>query len=141
MPFQSPFNAIRNQFRPPQITITEGQSVDATSGVLAIGQFGFNAANYPFGTEFRFRSTLSVSGGALTGTVLLYNLTDGEVVSATTLSTSSTTPDSQVGLDIPVGVIAGNLKPSAKTYEVRLSVTGALPTDIVNLGSAALVII
>jgi hypothetical protein len=141
MPFQSPFNAIRNQFRIPQITITEGQSVDATSGVLATGQFGLNAANYPSGAVFRFRSTLSVSSGALTGTVLLYNLTDGEVVSATTLSTSSTTPDSQVGLDIPVGVIAGNLKPSLKTYEVRLSVTGALPTDVAFLGSAALVII
>lgn len=140
MPFESPFNAIRNQFRRPRIQITDAQATDATSGPLSVGQFEFNAGNYPSGTNFLFTVVSQVSNGALTGSVQLYNVTDGEVVTNTSLSTSSTSPDGQVSASIPVGAAAGDLKTSAKVYEVRLSVSGSLATDIVSLGSAALII-
>jgi len=141
MPFQSPFNALRNQFRRPRYQIVDTQSQDALSGPLSVGQFGFNASQYPDGTEFRLSVTFQVSNGALTGTVLLYNVTDGETVTNSTLTTSSTSPDSQLSLALPVGAAAGNLKSSVKVYEARISVTGAAPVDIVSVGSVSLAII
>jgi hypothetical protein len=139
MPFQSPFNAIRNQFRVPRRLLTETKAQDALSGSLTVAQFQFNAAQYPSGTVFRLGVTFHVSDGSLTGTVLLYNLTDAEVVTNSTFTTSSTTPDSQVSSALIVGAAAGNLKTSAKTYEVRISVTGASPVDVVTVGSLELV--
>jgi hypothetical protein len=138
MPFQSPFNAIRNQFRSPRYQIADTQAQDATSGTLSVGQFAFNASQYPSGTEFRLLVTFYVSNGGLTGTVFLYNVTDGETVTNSTLTTSSTSPDSQVSLALPVGVAVGDLKPTSKVYEARISVTGAAPTDIVTVGSVGL---
>jgi len=141
MPFQSPFNALRNQFRPPRLLLTETQATDAVSGTLVVGQFQFNASSYPDGTEFRLTSTFHVSDGSLTGTVLLYNLTDAETVTNSTLTSSLTAPDSQVSSALPVGAGAGQLKTSAKTYEVRISVTGTLPVDMVTVGSVSLAIL
>lgn len=140
MPFQSPFNALRNQFRGPRRLLTDTQATDALSGVLTVGQFGFDASQYPSGTDFRFAATLHVSEGSLTGTVLLYNLTDAEVVTGATLTSSLTSPDSQVSAVLSVGIAAGFLKTSLKTYEVRISTTGSTPVDMVTVGSAELVI-
>jgi hypothetical protein len=138
MPFQSPFNALRNQFRRPRYQIADTQSTDATSGTLSVGQFSFNPAAYPAGTGFNLTVTFSVSDGALTGQVLLYNVTDGEVVTNSTLTTSSTAPDGQTSLALPVGGAAGDLKLSAKVYEARISVSGATAVDMVSVGSVAL---
>lgn len=141
MPFQSPFNAIRNQFRVPRRLLTETKAQDALSGPLTVGQFRFDASQYPAGTAFRLGVTFHVSDGSLTGTVLLYNLTDAEVVTNSTFTTSSTTPDSQVSSDLIVGAATGNLKTSSKTYEVRISTTGAAPVDVVTVGSVELIIL
>lgn len=137
MPYQSPFNAIRNQFRQNRVNIADTESTDATSGPLAAGQFSFNTANYPDGADFTFLAVMSVSDGSLTGTLELYNLTDGETVA--TVTTSATTPTSLNSV-LTVGTGVGELKTSAKVYELRLSVSGSLVSDIVSLGSAAIVV-
>lgn len=142
MPFESPFNALRNQNRKSRVHIVDAVSRDGASGTLATSAFQFNTTEYPAGTRFQFQTTLHVSSGTLTGTVTLYNLTDGEVVTGTNISTSSTSPQTTVSAIIPVGSAAGNLKDTDKTYEIRLSVSGGTdPTDIVYLGSAALIVL
>lgn len=138
MPFQSPFSAIRNQFRLPRYQIADSQSQDATGGVLAVGQFSFDPTDYPPGTAFNLLVTFSVSSGPLTGQVLLYNVTDAETVTNSTLVTSSTAPVGLTSLPLPVGVAVGDLKSSPKVYEARLTVSGALISDVVSVGSVAL---
>jgi hypothetical protein len=116
--------------------LVSNEATDATSGTLALGQIEFDPGEYAGATVFEFLATFSVSGGTLTGTVSLYNVTDAEIVTGTTLTTASTTPVRLGSGALTVGAAAGNLKSTAKVYEVRLSVTGTLPTDIVTLGSA-----
>jgi len=137
MPYLSPFNAIQTTLEkePSQYGITDAQSTDATSGVSALGQFGLAGASFSSSVALTFESVMSVSDGALTGTLILYNLTDAEVVA--TQTTSSTTPVAQT-TTLTVGAAAGNIKLPAKIYEVRLSVSGALVTDMVQLGSAVI---
>jgi hypothetical protein len=139
MPFQSPFNAIANTIGAERslFSITDTETVDAPTALKAVGQFSMNAANFGSASTFIFRSAFHVSSGALTGTVTLYNLTDGEVVAS--FATSSTTPQAQEA-NLTVGVGVGDLKTSARIYEVRISVTGALVTDVLTVGSGMLVI-
>jgi len=118
--------------------LVSNEATDATSGTLALGQIEFDPSEYAGATLFEFLATLSVSGGTLTGTVGFYNVTDAELVTGTALTTTSTTPVRIGSGALTVGAAAGNLKSTAKVYEVRLSVTGTLPTDIVTLGSAYL---
>jgi len=120
----------RNQLFP-----TSDQSQDAVSGTLAVGRFAFNPTDWA-ATTFYFGAVFSVTNALQTGTVLLYNVTDGEVVTGATLTTSSLPPVKQESAALTVGVAAGNLKNTEKIYEIRLSITGALPTDVINLGTA-----
>lgn len=142
MPYDSPFAAIQATVgggpASDRLQLADTEAVDATVGTRAIGQFQFNAGNYT-GVSFRFTVTLSVSLGSLTGTALLYNVTDGEVVATTSLATSATTPTALISPVLTVGSNPGDFQDAPKLYEVRLSVTGSLVTDIVSLGSAALV--
>jgi len=139
MPYQSPFNAIANTIGAERslFGITDTESVDGPTALKAVGQFSMNAGNFGSSTTFRFSSTFQVSDAALTGTVTLYNLTDAEVVASFT--TSATSPQNQVAL-LTLGAAAGNLKISPKIYEIRMSVTGGGPTDLLNVGSAMLVV-
>jgi len=123
-----------------QLFVASTQSQDATAGTLAIGQFAFNPSDWIGTSDFRFGGTVAVSNGALTGTVLLYNVTDAEVVTSTTLTTSSVAPVKLESPALTVGAAAGNLKNSEKIYEVRISVTGALLTDLITLGTAYMLV-
>ena len=138
MPFLSPFNAIQSLFANARslFSITESQSTDATSGTSALGQFTLDGSAWASSTTLQLQSVMSVSDGALTGTLILYNLTDAEVVA--TQTTSSTSPVSQ-STPLTIGAAVGDIKTSAKTYEIRLSVSGSTAVDIVSLGSAVLV--
>lgn len=139
MPFDSPFSAIQATAgqRADRITLVESANATGASGPQALGQFEFNAGSFP-GTSFEFEAVVSVSDGGLTGTVQLYNITDGELVASSTLNTSSTTPV-QLDATLTVGSAAGEFQDTSKLYEVRLSVSGGTePTDIVTLGSAIL---
>jgi hypothetical protein len=68
--------------------------------------------------------------------VLLYNVTDGETVTGTTLAVTANTPTKLQSAALTVGAAAGNLKNSEKVYEVRVTQAGASGTDITVLGSA-----
>ena len=134
MPFDSPFSALRGTRFPEAVTVAETHAISASEGVSALGTFSF-AANIFSGGTVTFRAVLNVSDSALTGQAVLYNVTDAEVVS--TLSTSSVSP---VALSdtLTVGAGVGELRSTATVYEVRLSVSGTLSTEIVTLGSASL---
>lgn len=138
MPYNSPFAAIRARQLPDQITLIESASVDNPGGTQALGQVEFAGANLgKAGSILTFGAVMSVSDGALTGTVQLYNVTDGEAVTSAVLTTSSVAPAAQE-VTVATGAGAGEFKLGTRIYEVRISVTGAGPTDILSVGSAYL---
>lgn len=120
-------------------TLATNESVDGVTSLLQIGQFAFDPTPYGSGINFQFEVVISVNIGTLTGTASLYNLTDSETVTATTLSTSNTTPTKRNSGNLTVGGAAGNLKSTEKIYEVRIQNDGSLVTDLTFLGSAVMI--
>jgi hypothetical protein len=118
--------------------IADTESVDFPSGTLAVGQFQFNPNFYGQTSSFRLTATMSTSKGAITGSVQLYNLTDGETVTNGLLQTSSTTPGLLFSPALTVGSAPGDLQDTSKLYEARISVTGVDVTDILSVGSVTI---
>jgi hypothetical protein len=138
MPFDSPMTAIRGLLQRARFQIADTEAVDNPSGTKAIGQFQFLPSFYGETGTYRFEAVLSVSNALITGSVQLYNVTDGEAVTNGLLQTTSTTPTQVISSPLTVGSAAGNLKDTTKIYEVRISVTGALASDILSVGSVLL---
>ena len=79
----------------------------------------------------------ATAGSGLTGRIKLRNITDGEDVSSTTLDVTATSPTTVTSGALTVGAASGNLKASAKTYELRLQLVGSADTtDTVQVGTA-----
>lgn len=138
MPYNSPFSAIRARQLPDHITLIESASVDNPGGIQALGQVSLSGSSLAKpGSTLTFGGVMNVSDGALTGTVQLYNVTDGEAVTLAVLNTSSVAPDTQQAT-LTVGTGAGEFKPGVRVYEVRISVTGTDASDILSVGSVYL---
>lgn len=125
---------------PQNIPLAINEVCDGVTSLIQVGQFMFDPTNYSTNCTYQFEVILSVSNGILTGTASLYNLTDLEAVTGTSLATSNTTPTNLNSGNLTVGAAAGNLKNSQKMYEVRLQNNGAALTDLTFLGSARLLI-
>jgi hypothetical protein len=121
-------------------TLATNEFCDGVTSSIQIGQFAFNPNSYGSGKTFQFEVILSVNIGTLTATASLYNLTDGETVTGTSLTTSNTTPTKRNSGDLTVGSASGRLKDSEKIYEVHLENSGTLVTDLSNLGSSIIII-
>jgi hypothetical protein len=107
-------------------------TVDFTQGTVVNGQFAFDWSDYSTDyTAAKFQAVGSVTPPE-TGTVQLYNLTDGAPV-ATLGTFTSATPTKLVSADI-----SGSLPASEKVYEIRISVTGSTAADTITVGSAVL---
>jgi hypothetical protein len=113
-------------------------------GTLAKGQATIEPSSWTGATfQFQIRYTLLCSGAGITTQALLYNLTDGEIVTGTTLTHTGDTDYATVtSAVLVVGVAAGNLKTTAKVYEIRLSVSagGVGPADVATLTQATLLV-
>lgn len=110
-----------------------------TEGTRAIGQFYFNPSWITAGKSTRICYVGAVSDAANTGTIKLYNLTDAEFVTGTTLTiTGSTAYSYQASGALTVGAAAGNLKNTAKLYEVQFSTDGGTELDILMLSTVYL---
>ena len=105
-----------------------------TEGTKAVAQRQFDPGWIPSGKSVRFCCVGAVSEAGNTGTVKLYNLTDAEYVTGTTLSiTGSTGYSYQASAALTVGSSSGNLKDTTKTYEVHFSTDGGAASDILML--------
>jgi hypothetical protein len=82
----------------------------------------------------RFKATLETTAG--TAHVDLYNETDAETVTGTSLTTTNAGP-SEVSATLTLGAAAGNLKDN-KMYSVRVWITGGGGTDAATLSNARL---
>lgn len=111
--------------------MASNSSVDGVTQVLSLGGIAFYP---PPGVTINFRTVLSVSDAALTGTVKLYNATDNEFVSSAQSQTQSTIP---VALEttLSVGDNYGELKNTQKVYEVWIETNGTLVSETTTLGS------
>lgn len=138
MPHESPFGAVRALAQQGVISIIETTLVDNTQGVMSLGQISFDPRIYKPSTEFTLETVMSVSKVIITGSIQLYNLTDGEAVTNGLLQTSSTSPVGLFGGIMSVGSLPGDIKLALKLYEVRLSVTGSDASDILSVGSACI---
>ena len=134
MPFDSPFTALRQRQLPDIIPLVASASVDFPSGTLAAGQFQFDGSTVIDGSNLSFTATASVAG-AVVGSVQMYNVTDGEIVD--TLNFNTPMPTQQTST-LTLGAGVGEIKLAPTVYEIRISVTGAGPTDILAVGSVFL---
>jgi hypothetical protein len=117
-------------------TLATDEVVDGLTSSTTLGSFAFDPTAYGASLDYQFEVVLSVNNALRTATAELYNLTDAELVTGTTLNTSSTTPVKLNSGNLTVGAAAGNLKNSEKVYEVRLQNDGTLVTELSLLGSA-----
>jgi hypothetical protein len=114
------------------VLMGSGESVSALTSPKGLGGHVYVP---PATTTVKLQVVLSVSVGTVTGTVKLYNMTDLEYVTSATLTTTNTTP-TNLEATLIVGTGAGELKPTSKTYEVRIENSGSGAGDITYLGSA-----
>ncbi len=94
-------------------------------GVRVLATIPYNAGNAPAAAVYKLRSVINI--GQATGTVRirLYNAVDGEYVTNASISTTATTPTTVTSSQLTVGASAGNLKNSAKAYEIHADITGS----------------
>lgn len=99
-----------------EVPVSIVTNVDTSSSTFEItGAYALNADDY---TEVKFESLGSVSHGALTGEVVLYNLTDASTVLTHSYTTTSPVNNTSAPLALPSGT---------KVYEIRIRVLGGLP--------------
>jgi hypothetical protein len=87
----------------------------ASQSDVVFGAFNFDPTDFSGATDIRFKATGYVTLGTLTGTVILYNVTDS--TTAATLTFTSVTLGEQISATL-------SLPSSNKIYEMRLKVTG-----------------
>jgi hypothetical protein len=107
------------------------------------GELWLDLANWPatlgpLNRAIRFIANIETNNVAKATNVRLQNMTDGETVTGTDLTTSSL-GNTEVSADIVVGIAAGNLK-TAKLYAVQLSLTAGGLSDFATITNARLVV-
>ena len=123
--------------QPAKIILALNEVVDGVTKQVGLGAFSFDPTQYT-GSVIKFEVVLAVSNVAWTGTAKLFNVDDTEFVTSSTLSTSATTP-TKLSATLTLGNGAGELKLSAKVYEVWVYNDGAVAGDQTRLGSAQIV--
>ena len=126
---------------PARFTVLESQIVKYTgvagprttnlSGPLSIGSITIDPSKFPNRT-FKFEAVVSTEDALAVATIRLYNLTDGELVTGASLTSSSLTLEHVISASLTVGTSAGNLKNSLKTYEVQLFRAGGTSEHFVD---------
>ena len=105
----------------PNIVLVESKLIYTTDSVVVCSFFPFNPNDYTVGSTIKFQAGITVPNGG-TAQARLYNLDDKEYVSSATITSTSAVP-SIIANTLTVGSSSGNLKNSAKNYEVRLDVS------------------
>lgn len=119
--------------------VASDEFIDGVSLMKPLGQFAFDPTQYGTGRGFQFEVVMKVNNVAKTATALLYNLTDLETVTGTTVTVIGLLDFTKAtSALIMAGAGAGDLKNSEKIYEVRLSIDGTVAGDLAYLGSAVI---
>jgi hypothetical protein len=120
-----------------EVVVATNDNVDGVTANKSIGFFEFAPDDY-FGGDavnITLRVVMSCSNVGKTATYKLYNVSDSEYVTASTLTTSSSTP---VLLTVPLTVGgAGLIKDASKIYESRIYLSGVLISDVTYVGSVS----
>lgn len=109
-------------------TLALDSVTDGETKIRGLGRVPFNPSEY-IAIAFRFIVVLSVNKSPRTGTVKLYNSTDRQFVTGTTLSTSSEGATKLVSPILTVGIAPGDLQPGEKFYQVWLENDGTLVSE------------
>jgi len=124
-----------------QIALT-GVTLTSALQTMAAGAFSFNTFSYPAASTYTFQATGYLSHAGMTMNVGLYNLTDREFVTGTTLTFTSTSAALQTSSVLTVGATWGNLRNSAAVYETRMVLWGGVGyTSIGYLGTSFLKVV
>ena len=95
--------------------IAQNEQVDGVTLQIQVGQFAFDPTEYGTGKTFEFEVVIYTNDVARTVTASLYNLTDSEAVTGTTLTAVGlTSPTKRNSGALTVGAAAGNLKNTEK---------------------------
>lgn len=126
---------------PRRVALTRDQLATYSAPSLSVGQIQLDASLWHSTATIKLRTTGLVGGitGGLSLGVSLYNLTDGEAVTGASATVTATTWTAYASSTLTVGSSAGNLKNSAKLYEVRLVLSnGANVADFGTVGTVDL---
>lgn len=109
-------------------------TTQASPGPAVGGMFVFDPALYPNTTQVSFGAVGWVDGVTLGSgldlVVSLYNVTDGEPVTGSSLTFNTSTP-TDISVMLVLSVNPGDIKTAKKIYEVRAVLTGAVdPSDM-----------
>lgn len=111
------------------VDLAQDKEVDGIQGTLAIpSSKDFDGSLYPSYTV-TFVAVLYTNNVSNAVTAFLYNSTDKETVTGTSVNTTSTTPTILESSALTIGDAAGNLQDSQKLYEIRLSTAGSTAAD------------
>lgn len=127
--------ALQQQF------VAANEEVDGLAGVKGCG--GFQLYIKDWGLRFPrrviFGGVIAASDGGLTTTLRLFNIDQNEVITASALNTSNTTPTLVETSPMTLADIPGLIRPQKGIYEVRIETDGTLVSDLGILGSAYLI--
>ncbi|MBD3261341.1 MAG: hypothetical protein GF334_06585 [Candidatus Altiarchaeales archaeon] len=121
---------------PPMHFLSNASNVDGNTTEISLGAVPFSPSVYASLTSIEFIVILSASDTTFTATVKLYNVTDREFVTGTTLNTTNTDPTKLTSGPLTVGTASGNVKTSERLYQVWVSISGASINDQAFLDSA-----
>ncbi len=129
---------------PQYIQLTTDEMLTLSAPTKVLGSFTFDPTTFPGSRNFRFTMTGNVGGASMPALSLeleLWDVTNSEQVSLTSLATINGDPEYESSVSLNVGAAAGDLKDSLTTYEVRANLTNALdPTDFGTIGSANIMV-
>ena len=111
--------------------------VSSNDSIIVASQFTFNAADYSAGLTWKFNMVAAIVDQTGTARASLYNLSDNEYVTGSTITTTNGAPTSVTSAALTVGSASGNLKNTEKIYEVRLQtvITGDQAAALAHFGT------
>jgi len=115
---------------PPEYVLVMGGSVNGSTSSVSFGAIPFDPSNYASMTSLEFVVVMSTTDTSFSGTVNLYNLTDREFITGTTINTSSTDPVKISSGALTIGSGVGEIKTSERFYQVWLSTNGPTNNDM-----------
>lgn len=127
-------------FRYPGVAGNQSTTDDSW---VAIGALIFDPSELYEGNSrmdrmIKFEAVIETSAVAAQAEIRLYNVDDGEEVTGTLQTTTSTTPTRKISAELTVGAAAGNVKNAIRTYEVQIQRNGGLVSDFVSCKLAQL---
>jgi hypothetical protein len=118
------------------VDIAHNEVVAGITDTVASGARVFNTTQFGDTSTWKFEITAMVSHAGITGQVWLYDVTNGETITGSTLSVTAQIPTRYQSGALSTAGGANQLKNAATAYEARMNILGVGVTNIMHCGVA-----